>query len=58
MNRGELPDQAGDSWKLISGETVGNDEHPAMGPLVIEELNREPNKIVPIFGHQTSFLFF
>jgi len=27
-----------------------------MGPLVIEELNREPNKVIPISGHQTSFL--
>lgn len=34
---------------------MGDDEHSAMGKPVIEELNREPYKIVPISCHQTSF---
>jgi len=56
MMGGEFLNQAGYSRKLVPGQSVGNDEHPTMGALVIEELNREPNKIIPISGHQTSFL--
>ena len=56
MPGGEFLNQAGYSRKLVPRQSVRNDEHPAMGALVIEELNCEPNKIVPISGHQTSFL--
>src|SRR4030043_2021769 len=55
MPGGEFLNQAGYSRKLVPRQSVRNDEHPAMGALVIEESNREPNKIVPIPGHQTSF---
>jgi len=56
MTGGEFLNQAGYSRKLVPRESVGNDEHPAMGALVIEESNREPNKIIPVSRHQTSFL--
>ena len=45
MTGGEFLDQAGYSGKLVSGESVGNDEHSAMRALVIEESNREPDEI-------------
>ncbi len=53
---GEFFNQAGYSGKLIPWEGRRNDEHSAMGALVIEESNRKPDKIVPIPGYQTSFL--
>ena len=56
MTGGEFFDQAGYSRKLVPGESVGNDEHPTMGALVIEESNREPDKIIPVCCYQTSFL--
>ncbi len=56
MAGGEFLNQAGYSRKLVPRESVGNDEHSTMGALVIEESNREPNKIIPVSGHQTSFL--
>ena len=56
MTGGEFLNQAGYSRKWVPGQSVRNDEHPAMGALVIEESNREPDKIIPISGHQTSFL--
>jgi len=56
MTGGEFLNQAGYSRKLVPGERVRNEEHCTMGASVIEELNREPNKIIPISGHQTSFL--
>src|SRR4030065_606222 len=56
MTGGEFLNQVGYSRELISGEGIRNNEHSTMGALVIEESNREPNKIVPISGHQTSFL--
>jgi hypothetical protein len=56
MPGGEFLNQAGYSRKLVPRQSVRNDEHSTMGALVIEELNREPNKIIPISGHQTSFL--
>ena len=56
MTGGEFLDQAGYSRKLVPRESVGDDEHSAMGALVIEESNREPDKIIPISRHQTSFL--
>ena len=39
------------SRKPISGKDMRNDEHAAMGPLVIEKSNREPNEIIPAPGH-------
>ena len=54
MKGGEFFNQAGDSGKLISGEGIRNDQYPAMGALVVEESNREPDEIVPVYGHQTS----
>src|SRR4030042_2583817 len=48
--------QVGYSGKLVPWESVRNDEDSTMGASVIEESNCEPNKIVPISGHQTSFL--
>ena len=51
MTGGEFPDQAGDSSKLISGEGVRDDEDSAVGALVVEESNREPDEIVPVSGH-------
>ncbi len=56
MTGGEFLDQAGYSRKLVPGESVGDDKHSAMGALVIEESNREPDEIVPVSRHQTSFL--
>ncbi len=53
---GEFLNQVGYSRELISGEGIRNDEHSTMGAVVIEESNRKPNKIIPISGHQTSFL--
>jgi hypothetical protein len=55
MTGGEFLDQAGYSRKLVSWDSVGNDKHSAMGTLVIEESNREPDEIIPVSGHQTSF---
>ena len=54
MPGGEFLDQAGYSRKLIPGESVGDDERPTMGALVIEESNCEPDEIVPVSGDQTS----
>ena len=51
MMGGEFFNQAGYSGKLIPREGIRNDEHSAMGALVIEESNRKPDKIVPVFGH-------
>jgi len=56
MTGGEFPNQASDSRELISGEGMRNDEHSTMGALVIEKSNREPNEILPVSGHYTSFL--
>ena len=56
MTGGEFLNQAGYPRKLVPGESVGNDEHSTVGALVIKESNREPDKIVPISGYQTSFL--
>ena len=56
MTGGEFPNQAGYSRELISGEGMRNDERSTMGALVIEKSNREPNEIIPVSGHQTSFL--
>ena len=56
MKGGEFLNQAGYSRKLVPRESVRNDEHSTMGAVVIEELNCEPNKIIPVSGHQTSFL--
>ncbi len=56
MTGGEFLNQAGYSRELVPREGVRNDEHPTMGALVIEESNRELNEIIPISGHQTSFL--
>lgn len=56
MGGGEFLNQAGYSGELIAGEGMGNDEDSAMGPLVIEKPNSEPNEIIPIPGHDTSFL--
>jgi len=53
---GEFLNQAGDSSKLISGEGVRNNEDPVVGALVVEESNREPDEIIPVSGHQASFL--
>jgi hypothetical protein len=57
MAGGEFLNQAGYSRKLIPGEGVRNDEDSAVGASVVEESNREPDEIIPVFGHQTSFLF-
>ena len=51
MAGGECSNQPRYSRKLISGEGMRNDEHSTMGPLVIEESNREPNEIIPVSGH-------
>jgi hypothetical protein len=51
MTGGEFPNQAGYSRKLISGEGMRNDEDSAMGALVIEKSNREPDEIIPVSGH-------
>ncbi len=56
MTGGEFLNQAGDSSELISGEGVRDDKDPAVGALVVEESNREPDEIIPVPGHQTSFL--
>jgi len=56
MTGGEFLDQAGYSRELISGEGIRNDQHSTVGALVIEESNREPDEIIPVSGHQTSFL--
>src|SRR4030042_2471629 len=56
MTGGEFLNQAGYPRKLVPGESVGNDEHSTVGALVIKESNRKPNKVIPIFSHQTSFL--
>ena len=56
MMGGEFLNQTGYSRKLVPGKSVRNDQHSTMRPLVIEKLDRESNKIVPISGHQTSFL--
>ncbi len=55
MVGGEFFNQAGDSGELIPWKGIRNDQHSAMGTLVIEESNREPDEIVPVSGHQTSF---
>jgi hypothetical protein len=57
MAEGEFPNQAGYSRELISGEGVRDDEDSAVGALIIEESNRESDEIIPVSGHQTSFLF-
>ena len=51
MTGGEFLNQAGDSRKLISGEGVRDDEDSAVGALVVEESNREPDEIIPVSGH-------
>ena len=51
MTGGDFLDQAGYSRKLVPRQSIRNDEHSGMGALVIEELNREPDKIVPVSGH-------
>ena len=56
MTGGEFLNQAGYSRKLVPRDSVRNDQHSPMGALVIEESNRELNEIIPISGHQTSFL--
>ena len=56
MTGGEFLNQAGYARKLVPKESVGNDEHSTMRALVIEESNREPDEIIPVSGHQTSFL--
>ena len=38
MTGGEFLNQAGYPRKLVPGESVGNDEHSAMGALVIERI--------------------
>jgi len=40
MMGGEFFNQTGYSRELISGDSMRNDEHSAMGALVIEESNR------------------
>jgi hypothetical protein len=39
--------------KISSG--LKETEAPAVGALVVEESNGEPDEIVPVSGHQTSF---
>ena len=56
MKGGEFFNQAGDSGELIAREGIRNDEDSAMGTLVVEESNCKPDEIVPVSGHQTSFL--
>jgi len=56
MMEGEFLNQAGYSGKLVTGEGIRNNEHSTMGALVIEESNRELNEIIPVSGHQTSFV--
>ena len=56
MVGGEFLNQAGYSRKLVPRDSVRNDQHSPMGALVIKKLNRKPNEIIPISGHQTSFL--
>ena len=56
MTGGEFLDQAGYSGKLVPGKSIGKNEHSIMRALVIEESNREPDEIIPVSGHQTSFL--
>ncbi len=56
MVGGEFLNQVGDSGELITWEGIRKDEHPTMGALVIEEPNREPDKIIPVSRHQTSLL--
>ncbi len=56
MTGGDFLDQAGYSRKLVPRESVGNDERSTMGAVVIEESNREPDKIIPVSRHQRSFL--
>jgi len=51
MTGGEFLNQVGYSRELVTGEGVRNDDHSTMGALVIEESNREPNKIIPVSGH-------
>ncbi len=53
---GEFLNQAGDSGKLISGEGVRNDQDSAVGALIVEESNGEPDEIIPVSSYQTSFL--
>ncbi len=56
MTGGEFLNQAGYSKELVPREGVRNDEDSAVGAAVVEEPNREPNEVVPVSGHQTSFL--
>ena len=51
MTGGEFLNQACDSGKLISGEGIRDDEDSAVGALVVEESNREPDEIIPVSGH-------
>ena len=56
MAGGKFFNQTGDSSELVSREGVTDYEDPAVRALVVEESNREPDEIIPVSGHQTSFL--
>lgn len=51
MTEGEFPNQASYSSELVSGKGMWNDEYSAMGALVVEKVNREPDEIVSVSGH-------
>jgi hypothetical protein len=51
----EFLNQFGYSRELVPREGIRNDQHSTVGALVIEESNREPNEIIPVSCHQTSF---
>jgi hypothetical protein len=56
MTGGEFLNQAGYSRELVPRERVRNDEDSTVGALVVEKSYREPDEIIPVSGHQTSFL--
>lgn len=40
----------------IAGQGVGHDQHAMVSAIVVEELDREPNQIVPVPSHETALL--
>lgn len=56
MAGGKGLEGAGNSGKLISGNGVRYDEHPIMGTIIVEELERELDEIISVPCHQPSLL--
>jgi len=50
---GVFCDCFGNLPKAVPGERMWNDKQSEMGPMLVEELYRQRNKIIPVSGNET-----